>query len=64
MNDVLIVEEKDKVGLFIDGKLISVFKNQNSNDVLGWVKANISNVKVNIKGGVIRAPKKHEVTFR
>lgn len=62
--EVTLIEERNNTGLLIDGRLISVFQNQNANDVLNWVHANISNVKVSTKGGVIHAQKKHEIAFR
>ena len=64
MIEVLIIEDKNKTGVFMEGMLVSVFRQQTSSDVRNWINANLNNVKITTRGGSFYAPEKHATTFR
>ena len=46
--DVFLMRSGNNVGLYIDQKLNTVFKNHSIEDVVGWINKNLSNAKIHI----------------
>ena len=46
--DVILKQSGNKVGLYIDRKLATVFKNKTIEQVTDWIKQNLKGVKIHI----------------
>ena len=47
--DVILKQSGNKVGLYIDSKLATVFENKSIEQVKDWTKKNLKVVKINIE---------------
>lgn len=47
--DVILRQSRNKVGLFIDKKLATVFENKNIEQVNDWIVKNLKGVRIHIE---------------
>ena len=47
--DVILQQSRNKIGLFLDKKLATVFENKSIEQVTDWIVKNLKGVKIHIK---------------
>lgn len=48
-----LMQQGENVGMFINGESVTYFPNQTTNDVVGWIRKNITNTEIHIEGAEI-----------
>ena len=46
--DVILKQSENQIGLYIDHKLATVFKNKTMDQVVDWIGKNLKGVKIHI----------------
>ena len=46
--DVILKQSGNKVGLYIDNKLATIFVNKSKEQIIDWIEKNLKNVKIHI----------------